>query len=159
MKTLLLLGLRLLAPFITLASAWALWRWPLLWPVAAMVLYVATWVFYGHLMSLGFVRYLLQKEQGEAADLPHGPRQLAAVLLLAGYTLDYLLNAAVFTLLLLRLPLELTVSEALNRYGRQSTWRGKVARYFGVHWINPLDHKSRAEGKQHIDTTQESASD
>jgi hypothetical protein len=148
-------GLIALGPLVSLASAVALFMWPLLWLPAAMLLFVATWLFYGHLMNLGYVRYLLEQDHGPDADLPHGPRELAAVLLLLGYLLDWLLNAAVFALLLLRIPLELTVSEALNRYAWKPTWKGRVARYFGRVWINPLDHKSKAEGKEHIDTGEE----
>lgn len=151
MQALINLLLHLAGPVLTVASVAALVLWPLLWLPAALLLFVVTWLFFGHLMNLGYVRYLLEQQHGPDADLPHGPRELAAALLLLGYLLDWLLNATVFALLLLRIPLELTVSEALNRYAWKPTWKGRVARYFGRVWINPLDHKSRAEGGEHID--------
>lgn len=138
------------APVMTVVSVYALWQWPLYWLLCANFLFIGTWVFFGHLMNLGFARHKIQQED-PSADFPHGPRQLGAVLLIAGYLLDYLLNALVFSLMLVRLPWELTVSEALNKYSRTDTWRGKIARYFGGVWINWLDLKSLAEGKQHIE--------
>lgn len=155
MRHLIDLLLLALAPALTVGSVYALWHWPLLWLGGALALYVATWVFYGHVMNLSYVGHLLETAASGPQQLPHGPRQLGMLLLLVGYLLDYLLNAAVFCLLLLRLPLELTVSEALNRYGLAPTWRGRVARYFAHVWINPLDHKSTAQGRQHIRTQPE----
>ena len=63
--------------------------------------------------------------------------------------------ATVFALILLRIPTEHTVTEALNKHSKAVTWRGRVARYFGRVWINPLDLKSLAEGKQHIEIKEE----
>lgn len=141
------------APFLAAASIWLLISWPLIWITSAMVLFIATWIFYGHLMNLGYELHLLEKA-GQPEQLPAGAHQLAIVLKILGYFLDYLLNAMVFALILLRIPMEHTVTEALNRYGTAKTWRGSVARYFAKTWINFLDRKSIAQGKQHIEITE-----
>jgi hypothetical protein len=151
----LILVLYVLGPFISAASLFALVRWPHLWVPAAALLYVLTYLFFGHLMNVRYALHLQQLRPNGPQELPHGPRQLNAVLLAIGYVLDYLLNAAVFALLMFRIPLELTLSEALNKYGWKPTWKGRVARYFGGVWINPLDHTANAEGKPHIDIGEE----
>lgn len=145
------------APFLTAASIWALLNWPHWWLLAAVALFCTTLVFYGFLMLLGFIMEHGNRQEFEALfgsklQLPDELKAFGSVHLYgAGYPLDYLLNATVFALILLRIPTEHTVTEALNKHSKADTWRGRVARYFGRVWINPLDLKSMASGGQHID--------
>lgn len=150
-------GLLVCAPFLAAASIWVLVNWPLWWLLAAVTLFCATLVCYGFLMLLGFIIEHGHREEFEALighkmELPNELKAFGAVhLYSAGYPLDYLLNATVMWLPLFRVPMEHTVTEALNKYSTKDGWRGRVARYFGRFWINPLDLKSLAHGKQHID--------
>jgi hypothetical protein len=60
-----------------------------------------------------------------------------------GYPLDYLLNCAVFTVLLGWPPMETTVTERLQKHVKRGGIFGMVARYFAVVWINPLELVNR----------------
>lgn len=145
------------APFLTAASVWVLVNWPHWWLPAAAALFCATLVFYGFLMLLGFIMEHGHRQEfealfGQKMQLPTELKAFGSVHLYgAGYPLDYLLNATVMSLLMLRVPTEHTVTEALNKHSKADTWRGRVARYFGRIWINPLDLKSLAHGKHHIE--------
>lgn len=118
------------------ASVYLLITHPLVWLAGALVLYVVTLIMYGYLMCCSY-------------SLKHiGPfsKELMAFSTAAkvvGYLLDYTLNASVFSILLFRAPAETTVTECLNKYGTAPGWRGRVARYFGARWINPLELVSR----------------
>lgn len=144
------------APFLTAASVWALLSWPHWWLLAAVALFCATLVFYGFLMLLGFIiehghRQEFEALFGSKMQLPAELRAFGSVHLFAGYALDYLLNATFMAVIMFRIPTEHTVTEALNKHSKAATWRGRVARYFGRVYINPLDLKSLASGGQHID--------
>lgn len=145
------------APFMTAASIWVLVNWPHWWLPAAVALFAATLVFYGFLMLLGFIiehghRQEFEALFGQKMQLPNELKAFGSVHLYgAGYPLDYLLNATVMAPLMFRVPMEITVTEALNKHSKKNTWRGRVARYFGRIWINPLDLKSLAHRKQHIE--------
>lgn len=144
------------APFLTAASVWALVTWPHWWLLAALALFCATLVFYGFLMLLDFIMEHGHRQEfetlfGSKMQLPNELKAFGSVHLFAGYTLDYLLNATVMAVIMFRIPTEHTVTEALNKHSKAATWRGRVARYFGRVWINPLDLKSLAIGGQHID--------
>ena len=125
-------SLLIAGPFVAAASFWALWSFPLLWLPAAFGLFCVTLLFYGFIMLAEYVNE-------KVAPLPKELYVFAQCALFIGYLLDWALNAIVFSVLMLWPPLELTVSERLSKYGKSSGWWGKVARYFGKVWINPLD--------------------
>ena len=54
--------------------------------------------------------------------------------------LDLINNLVIFTLLFAELPKELLVTSRLKRHATQQTFRGKLARWIGVHILNPFDH-------------------
>lgn len=120
------------------ASVCALALWPHWWLPGAALLFAVTWVAYLAVMNLAV--------SDRVGSLVGHPRQLGMVLLVGGYVLDYLLNAAVFTLLTLRPPMETTVTERLNKHAAGGGWPARVARYFGAVWLNPFDHS----GKPHV---------
>ncbi|HBH36953.1 MAG TPA: hypothetical protein DDX06_01050 [Curvibacter sp.] len=155
MKNVANIALIALAWLVAIASFYALWNWPLWWLLGAAVLFTATSILFGKLMNLRYVIYLMRQNPAGPQDLPRGPRYFAAVLLAVGYVFDYLLNAAVFTVILFIPPMELTVTDRLNAYGREDSWAGRVSRYFARDWINPEDHTANAEGTPHVDIGEE----
>lgn len=152
MKVLAVNAAIVLAWLVAIASIYVLWNWPLWWLLGSFALFTATSILYGKLMNLRYVIYLMRKNPDGPQELPRGPRWFGSALLVVGYACDYLLNAAVFTVILFIPPMELTVTDRLNAYGREDSWAGRVSRYFARDWINPEDHTANAEGQPHVDS-------
>lgn len=138
-----------LAQILAAASVYALWNWPLWWLLGAAVLFVATLVSYGFLMLASFILEFGQSDKfvqlvGERIQLPRDLEWFCrGFLLLVGYPLDFLLNAAVFTVLLVWPPCETTVTERLKKHVLRDDPLGSIARYFARVWINPLELAKR----------------
>lgn len=81
------------------------------------------WIYYLAVMNLKRVKNL---------GLLHGYAKIfGAGALIIGYLLDAYLNIVLFTILSGRLPRELTVSERLKKYNRETgTWGKKLAVWF-----------------------------
>jgi hypothetical protein len=142
---------------VAVSSIYALWNWPLWWLLGAVVLFVATFVSYGFLMLLAFIIEHGQSEEFEKlvkVKVKLSPEVQGfgfVALYTIGYPLDFLLNAAVFTVLLVWPPFETTVTERLKKHVGRDDPLGSVARYFARVWVNPLDLRSMAEGRLHVD--------
>jgi hypothetical protein len=66
-------------------------------------------------------------------------RVLGTVVLMIGFTVDFLVNVLVMTLLLCEIPKEATVTARLKRHNSGSTgWRLAVAKWFAP-LLNPFD--------------------
>lgn len=98
----------------------------LLWPVWAVLLLWALWLFFLAVMSL--------KRAKDAGLLTTTAKVFGYPVLFAGLLLDFLANTFVLTVLLCELPREGTVTSRLKRHNRTSTgWRKAVAA-----WAEPL---------------------
>lgn len=98
----------------------------LLWPVLAVLLLWALWLFFLAVMSL--------KRAKDAGLLTTTAKVFGYPVLFAGLLLDFLANTFVLTVLLCELPREGTVTSRLKRHNRTSTgWRKAVAA-----WAEPL---------------------
>lgn len=98
----------------------------LMYPVYAVLLLYALWVFYLAVMSL--------KRAKDAGQLTRTAKAFGYPVLFAGLLLDFVANALVLTVLLAELPREGTVTSRLKRHNASSTgWRKAVAA-----WAEPL---------------------
>lgn len=89
------------------------------------------WLFYLAVMNLKRVKDL--------GKLTKPALVLGYPILIAGYLLDVICNLTVFTVLLLELPSQLTVTSRLSSHVNDDTWRGSVARWFGKHLLDQFD--------------------
>lgn len=95
-------------------------------PLLAFVLIYALWIFYLAVMNL--------KRAKDAGLLSRTAKVLGYPVLIVGWVLDFIVNVAVMTVVLLEIPEELTVTARLKRHNRESTgWRKAV-----VLWFEPL---------------------
>ena len=86
----------------------------------------ALWVFYIAVMGLKRVR--------DTVGLSPWALRFGYPILIVGYVLDVLVNWFVFTVVMLEIPKELTVSSRLKRHNQESTgWRFKIVKF-----IEPL---------------------
>lgn len=86
----------------------------------------ALWVFYIAVMGLKRVR--------DTVGLSPWTLRFGYPVLIVGYVLDVLVNWFVFTVVMLEIPKELTVSSRLKRHNQESTgWRLKIVKF-----IEPL---------------------
>jgi hypothetical protein len=86
----------------------------------------ALWVFYIAVMGLKRVR--------DTVGLSPWALRFGYPILIVGYVLDVLVNWFVFTVVMLEIPKELTVSSRLKRHNQESTgWRLKIVKF-----IEPL---------------------
>ena len=86
----------------------------------------ALWVFYIAVMGLKRVR--------DTVGLSPWALRFGYPILIVGYVLDVLVNWFVFTVVMLEIPKELTVSSRLKRHNQESTgWRLAVVKF-----IEPL---------------------
>lgn len=89
------------------------------------------WPFYLAVMSLKRAR-----DEGKLTKVAY---VLGAPILYVGWTLDVLVNWFVITIILLELPRETTVTARLKRHAKYYTWRGRIARWFALHLLDPYD--------------------
>ena len=98
----------------------------------AFGLVYALWVFYLAVMNLKRVK--------DAGKLGKVALALGMPVLLVGLVLDLLANVLVFTVLLLELPQETTVTARLKRHKRESTgWRLRVTNWFASELLDHFD--------------------
>ena len=91
----------------------------------------ALWVFYIAVMGLKRVR--------DTVGLSPWALRFGYPVLIVGYVLDVLVNWFVFTVLILEIPKELTVSSRLKRHNQESTgWRLKIVKFFEP-LLDPFD--------------------
>lgn len=86
----------------------------------------ALWIFYLAVMNLKRV-----KAEGKLSKFANA---LGTPVLIVGLILDFIVNVFVFSLILLELPKEITVTARLRRHNKESAnWRKSVTT-----WIEPL---------------------
>ena len=91
----------------------------------------ALWVFYIAVMGLKRVR--------DTVGLSPWALRFGYPILIVGYVLDVLVNWFVFTVVMLEIPKELTVSSRLKRHNQESTgWRLAVVKFFEP-LLDPFD--------------------
>jgi hypothetical protein len=91
----------------------------------------ALWVFYIAVMGLKRVR--------DTVGLSPWALRFGYPVLIVGYVLDVLVNWFVFTVVMLEIPKELTVSSRLKRHNQESTgWRLAVVKFFEP-LLDPFD--------------------
>jgi hypothetical protein len=91
----------------------------------------ALWVFYIAVMGLKRVR--------DTIGLSPWALRFGYPILIVGYVLDVLVNWFVFTVVMLEVPKELTVSSRLKRHNQESTgWRLKIVKFFEP-LLDPFD--------------------
>lgn len=100
----------------------------------AAALYIL-WPFYLAVMNL--------KRARDAGKLTKVAYALGAPILFVGWALDIAVNWMVMTVVLLELPREATVTARLKRHANRYTWRGRVARWFALHLLDPYDPSGR----------------
>jgi len=88
------------------------------------------YVFYAAVMNLQRVH--------EAGKLTFTGKLLAYPTLVIGFTLDLLVNIFVFSIVLLEIPKELTVTARLRRHQSSKGWRLMVVKFFEP-ILDPLD--------------------
>jgi len=89
------------------------------------------WVFYLAVMSL--------KRAKDAGTISKFALVMGYPVLFFGLLIDLFVNVFVFTVLLLELPRELTVTARLKRHGTQGGWRGDFARWFCESLLDTFD--------------------
>ena len=104
----------------------------LLYPVVGFLLTYALWVFYLAVMNLKRVR--------DAGKLGKVALALGMPVLFVGLLLDLLANVLVFSILLLEIPQETTVTARLKRHKAESTgWRLRVINWFASELLDHFD--------------------
>ena len=97
----------------------------------ALVSTYALWVFYIAVMGLKRVR--------DTVGLSPWALRFGYPVLIVGYVLDVLVNWFVFTVVMLEIPKELTVSSRLKRHNQESTgWRLKIVKFLEP-LLDPFD--------------------
>lgn len=100
--------------------------------LAGFGLSYALWVFYLAVMNLKRVK--------DAGKLGKAALALGTPVLLVGFVLDLLVNVLVFTVILLEIPQETTVTARLKRHKLESTgWRLKVTNWFASELLDHFD--------------------
>ena len=100
-------------------------------PLALVLTTYALWVFYLAVMNIKRVR-----DEGNLSRLA---KALATPVLIVGYLLDVIVNVFVFSIILLELPKETTVTARLKRHNAESSnWRKSVTTWFEP-LLNPFD--------------------
>jgi hypothetical protein len=100
----------------------------------AVALYLL-WPFYLAAMNL--------KRARDAGKLTKVAYALGAPILYVGWALDIGVNWGVMSLLLVEFPREWTVTARLKRHKNDGGFRGKVARWFALHLLDPYDPAGR----------------
>lgn len=92
----------------------------------------ALWVFYLAVMNLKRVR-----DMGKLGRIASA---LGLPVLVVGFVLDFIVNVTVFSLLLLELPQETTVTARLKRHKRFSRgWRLAITNWFASELLDHFD--------------------
>lgn len=91
----------------------------------------ALWVFYLAVMCL--------KRAKDAGTISRLALYLAYPVLAIGLLIDLFVNIFVFSLILLELPEELTVTARLKRHGQRGGWRGDFSRWFCESLLDTFD--------------------
>lgn len=110
-----------------------MWEWTAMeWAGYGFALVYALWIFYLAVMNI--------KRAKDLDKLRKPALVMGYPVLLVGYSLDMLANLTVFTVLLLELPRELTVTARLKRhaYGPQ-TWRRTFSLWFAHNLLDVFD--------------------
>lgn len=89
------------------------------------------WVFYLAVMCL--------KRAKDAGTISRFALVMGYPVLAVGLLIDLFVNLFVFTILLLELPKELTVTSRLQRHGKQGGWRGDLSRWFCEALLDTFD--------------------
>lgn len=107
------------------------WHYPAVLGAAFALVY-ALWVFYLAVMNLKRV-----KDMGKLGKVA---LVLGTPILIVGLVLDLLANVLVFSVLLLEIPQETTVTARLKRHKRESTgWRLRVTNWFASELLDSFD--------------------
>lgn len=88
-------------------------------------------VFYAAVMSLKRVR--------DSGTFHWSLKVLGYPILWVGLALDVFVNVVFCTLLFAEVPREWLVTRRLSRLKRAGGWRGRIAAFMCVHWLDPLD--------------------
>lgn len=100
--------------------------------LVALLTCYALWVFYLAVMNLKRV-----KDMGKLGKVALA---LGTPVLLIGWVLDFIVNVAVMSFILLELPREATVTARLKRHKRESTgWRLTVTNWFASELLDHFD--------------------
>lgn len=92
----------------------------------------ALWVFFLAVMNL--------KRAKDAGTIAPVALAFGYPVLLVGYLLDFICNTAVFTVFMMDLPQELTVTARLKRYAAgPQNWRRAFAEWFASNLLNVFD--------------------
>jgi len=103
-----------------------------LYALGGFLLTYALWVFYLAVMNLKRVK--------DAGKLGKVALTLGMPVLFVGLLLDLLANVLVFSILLLEIPQETTVTARLKRHKRESTgWRLRVTEWFASELLDHFD--------------------
>jgi hypothetical protein len=104
---------------------------PLWLPLIGLASVYWLWIFYLAVMNLKRAKHALLLHKSAVV--------LGTPVLIVGYLLDAFANVFVFTVLLLEMPQELTVTARLKRHIKESTdWRSGVASWF-IPLLDPFD--------------------
>lgn len=99
-------------------GAAVLWTWVL-------------WVFYLAVMHL--------QERRDADMIPRFAYIPGMAALWVGWALDFLINVAVLTVVMIEIPRETTVTARLKRHKDDMGWRGSIARWIAAQLLDPFD--------------------
>lgn len=96
------------------------------------MLFYALWIFYLAVMSLKRA-----KDEGRLSRVAH---VFGVPVLFIGYALDFAVNVAVMTVIMLDIPQETTVTARLKRYvyGKDG-WRRRFALWFSDNMLDDFD--------------------
>lgn len=95
----------------------------------------ALWMFYLAVMNL--------KRARDNGTLTRIAYYLGLPMFAIGITLDFIVNVIVFSVVMLELPREGLVTARLKRHAPHDTWRGNVARWFALHFLDTFDPSGR----------------
>lgn len=99
--------------------------------MTAFALMYVLWGFFLAVMSLKHAR--------DANRLTMWSARFGAPILYCGYLLDFTVNVAVLTVLLVELPRELLVTSRIKRHLNDENWRGAMARWIDSELLDPID--------------------
>lgn len=100
----------------------------ILYLIAIPLLINMTWIYYVAIMRLKYVRDTLNPVA----------KVMGYMGLAVGFPLDILLNLF-FSIVLLDMPKEVTLSRHLSRLNDDTGWRGKAARWICANLLDPFD--------------------
>lgn len=103
------------------------------------ITYLGLAVFWTWMLWTFYLAVTHLQEARDAGKIPRFAYIPGMATLYVGWLLDFAINVAVLTVVMLEVPHETTVTARLKRHKDDMGWRGSIARWIAAQLLDPFD--------------------